>query len=234
MEHNGGTTRGEYACSLVMTDPCSGWTEVRAVRNKAQVWVFEALQYSLGRIPFQVDGLHSDGGSEFINDHLEKYCEKEGITFTHSRPYKKNDNFCVEQKNGNIVRRAVGYGRYSGESALKVLNELYEVLKVYVNYFQPVMKLVEKTRIGSRVTKRYDKARTPFKQLLECEQIEKEAKQVLSEQYRSLNPAELKRKITCYQQQLFRYLPRRRTRDKSGLDSVKIYSASVILRSGRI
>ena len=150
VEHNGGISRGEYACSLVMTDPFSGWTEVRAVRNKAQVWVFEALQYSMGRIPFKVEGLHSDGGKEFINDHLERYCEKEGITFTRSRRYKKNDNFCVEQKNGNVVRRAVGYGRYSGEQEVGMLNRLYESLRLYVNYFQPMMKLAEKPEQGVR------------------------------------------------------------------------------------
>jgi hypothetical protein len=218
VEHNGGISRGEYACSLVMTDPFSGWTEVRAVRNKAQVWVFEALQHSIGRIPFQVEGLHSDGGSEFINDHLERYCEKEGITFTRSRRYKKNDNFCVEQKNGNVVRRAVGYGRYSGEQEVGMLNRLYEVLRLYVNYFQPMMKLAEKTRTGSKVTKRYDTARTPYHRLLERTGVSPE----LKKRYEALNPAELKREITRWQERLFKYAAQRRGMRESKLDNILI------------
>jgi hypothetical protein len=219
VEHNGGISRGEYACSLVMTNPFSGWTEVRAVRNKAQVWVFEALQYSIGRIPFQVEGLHSDGGKEFINDHLERYCEKEGITFTRSRRYKKNDNFCVEQKNGNVVRRAVGYGRYSGEQEVGMLNRLYEVLRLYVNYFQPMMKLAEKTRLGSKVTKRYHAAKTPYHRLLECSELPKEP---LSRQYETLNPAELKRRIAYAQERLFKHASRRRGMHESKLDNILI------------
>ncbi|MEA3311598.1 MAG: transposase family protein [candidate division WOR-3 bacterium] len=226
VEHNGGDPRGEYACTLVITDVYSGWTELAGVRNKAQVWVHEALKCKLKEVPFPLKGLHSDGGKEFINDHLERYCEKEGITFTHSRPYKKNDNFCVEQKNGNVVRRAVGYGRHSGEREVSMLNRLYESLRLYVNYFQPMMKLAEKSRTGSKVSKRYDEAKTPYRRLLEYTEVSPGLKELLNRRYGALNPAELKREITRYQQELFTYSSRRRGIRKPEMDKT--------LLSGRI
>ena len=195
---------------------------MHAVRNKAQVRVFDALDEELNEVPFNVVGLHSDGGKEFINHHLKGYCEDEGIAFTHSRSYKKNDNCYVEQKNGNIVRRAVGYGRYSGDKEVELLNELYAVLKLYVNFFQPVMKLVEKTKIGSKVRRRYDKAKTPYQRVLECDKIDKRVKEILREKYRTLNPAELKREITLCQERLFEYAAERRGMSKEEMDKLII------------
>ncbi len=170
MEHNGGTTRGEYACSLVMTDPCSGWTEVRAVRNKAQVWVFDALQYSLGRIPFQVDGLHSDGGSEFINAHLERFCKERGIIFTRSRAYNKNDAPYVESKNWSMVRVYAGYRRYNTEEERRILRAMMRLVSIKHNLFIPTMKLIEKRRDGRRLRKRYS-VDTPFARLLDSQKL---------------------------------------------------------------
>ena len=120
-----------------------------------------------GRLPFSILGLDSDNGSEFINVHLIRYCEKEHITFTRSRPYRKNDSCFVEQKNWSVIRRAVGYGRYDTDKELNILNELYSYLRLYSNLFQPVRKLIKKERIGSKVTKRYGEAKTPYRKVLE-------------------------------------------------------------------
>jgi len=155
--HDGGNARGDYCQSLDATDVASGWSEQRAVRNKAQKWTFEALEKIRERLPFPLLGIDSDNGGEFINAHLARYCEEEEITFTRGRPYRKNDSCYVEQKNYSVVRRNVGYFRYDTEEELMLLNELYNILRLYNNFFLPQMKLIEKTREGSKVKKRYDK-----------------------------------------------------------------------------
>lgn len=202
--HDGGDGSGEFAYTLDLTDVCTGWTETEAVRNRAQKWVFEALMNIEGRLPFKLLGLDSDNDSAFINDHLLRYCNETQITFTRTRAYRKNDNCFVEQKNYSVVRRNVGYLRYDTEDELKTLNELYKYLRLYTNFFQPVMKLKEKTRIGSKVIKRYDMARTPYRRVVESKYIDGAVKRKLKKQYESLNPAELKRTITKLQDRLIR------------------------------
>lgn len=167
--HEGGINSGEFIQSLDVTDVYSGWTEVQAVRNKAQVWVFEAIKDIRARLPFELLGIDSDNGGEFINNQLLRYCQQQKITFTRSRSLRKNDNCFVEQKNYSVVRRAVGYLRYDTEQELKLLNELYGNLRLYTNYFQPVMKMVDKQREGSQVKKKYDQARTPYERVLASE-----------------------------------------------------------------
>jgi len=200
--HEGGRARGDYAQTLDMTDVATGWTELAAVPNKAQVWVFEAIQRVRGRLPFPLLGLDSDNGAEFINAHLQRYCRQEQITFTRSRPYRKNDNCYVEQKNYSVVRRYVGYGRYDSELEVNLLNQLYEKLRLYVNFFLPSQKLKEKIRCGSRVRKRYHAARTPYQRVLESEQVSARCKQQLEAQYQTLNPAQLHREIQGLQERL--------------------------------
>lgn len=197
--HEGGEPGGEYIQTLDMTDVCTGWTETEAVKNKARVWVFEALKEIRGRLPFKLLGIDSDNGSEFINSHLYGYCEQEKITFTRARAYRKNDNCYVEQKNYSVVRRAVGYNRYDTSQQLRLLNQLYSRLRLYTNYFQPVMKLKEKIRVGSKVKKRYDQPRTPYQRVLESSMVEKEYKKKLNQEYAKLNPAELRRQISSVQ-----------------------------------
>jgi len=141
-------------------------------------------------------------GSEFINNHLYRYCTQNKITFTRSRPYRKNDNCFVEQKNYSIVRRAVGYRRHDTPGELQALNELYAVLRLYTNFFQPSMKLIEKTRIGSKVCKKYDKAKTPYRRVLESGFIPDEAKEELEQLYVTLNPAKLNREVNRLQDRL--------------------------------
>ncbi|MGH8716860.1 MAG: hypothetical protein ACREUI_09120, partial [Burkholderiales bacterium] len=174
--HDGGVAAGDYCQTLDLTDIATTWTETAAVRNKAQAWVFEALKNLRKKLPFPLLGIDSDNGSEFINKDLAAYCQREKLSFTRSRPYRKNDNCFVEQKNYSVVRRAVGYQRYDTEAQLQLLNELYATLRLYTNFFQPTMKLQCKQRVGSKVTKRYDRAQTPYQRVLAATQIAKAKK----------------------------------------------------------
>jgi len=200
--HDGGRAEGDYCFTLDVTDVATGWTELAAVPNKAQRWVFEALQEIRRRLPFAVLGFDSDNGSEFINHHFNTYCQEQHITFTRSRPYQKNDTCYVEQKNWSVVRRLVGYGRYETPEVCALLNELYRVARDYTNFFLPSMKLKEKTRHGAKVTKRHDQARTPYQRILDSARIPNAVKLRLSRYYETLNPAALHRQIRRLQKQL--------------------------------
>jgi len=207
--HDGGSGYGEFCQTLNATDVATGWTQQRAVPTKAQRYVFEALRGLRKSLPFAVRGLDSDNGGEFINHQLHQYCVDEQITFTRSRSNRKNDNCFVEQKNWSIVRRFVGYGRYESPEALACLNELYAALRDYVNFFQPSMKLLEKARHGSRVTRRYDAPTTPYHRVLASPDVAPAVKRRLTRHYRTLNPAELHRAIGRLQHKLATLTPRR-------------------------
>lgn len=200
--HEGGDPRGQFIQSLNAVDVCTGWTEPDAVRNKAEKWVSEAIDEIGQRLPFDLLGIDSDNGGEFINDHLYRYCIANKITFTRARKYRKNDNCYVEQKNYSVIRKYVGYYRYDTEDELKTLKELYKHLRLYTNFFQPVMKLKEKARIGSKVIKRYDLPRTPYQRVLESQHVSENKKEALKAQYAKLNPAELQRQIIRLQEKL--------------------------------
>ncbi len=202
--HDGGTGSGDFAQSLNFVDVLTGWDQSAACINKAQVHVFEAIRTASARFPFKIAGIDSDNGSEFINAHMLRYCIQNKITFTRSRAYRKNDNCFVEQKNYSVVRRAVGYLRYDTQQEVDILNELYIYLGQYTNCFMPVVKLVFKTRKGSKVTKKYDVAKTPYRRVLECSDIDDKIKERLKAKYESLNPAELKRKISSLQEKLLK------------------------------
>lgn len=202
--HDGGNVKGEFGWTLNLTDILTGWTDFEAIKNRAQVWSFNALKNIEKRLPFPLKGIDSDNDSSFINEQLIRYCKERQITFTRSRPSRKNDNCYVEQKNWSAIRRVAGYLRYDTEEALKVLNELYGYYRLYVNYFQPVMKLKEKIRDGSKITKRYDKAKTPYERLLECNEISEEKKKELKDICEGINPAELMRQIEKLQDKLIR------------------------------
>jgi len=204
VSHDGGAVRGDFLQSLNFTDIATGWVEMIAVKNKAQVWVFAGIKSIKERLPFSILGIDSDNGAEFINAHLLRYCKEEHITFTRSRPYRKNDSCFVEQKNYSVIRRTVGYSRYDTDKELNILNELYSYLRLYTNFFQPVRKLIKKERIGSKVIKRYDEAKTPYRRVLASPGIEDGIKVKLKNQYAMLNPAELKRKITKLQNKLLK------------------------------
>jgi hypothetical protein len=213
--HEGGNPRGDFIQTLNVTDVYTGWTEMQAVKNKAQIWVFDALKDIRGKLPFDLLGIDSDNGGEFINDHLVRFCHEEQITFTRSRSYRKNDNCFIEQKNYTIVRRYIGYARYDTEIAQKLMNELYVHLRLYVNFFQPVMKLIQKTRIGSKVRKKYDVPQTPYQRVLTSPSVPENKKETLGQQYAQLNPAALRRKIAKLQNDLFKLVESREYRMKS-------------------
>jgi len=202
--HCGSSTHGEYLNSLDMIDVKTRWVELAALINRSQATVTAAIDNCQARLPYRLLGLDSDNGSEFINNDLKRYCEQQGITFTRCRPYKKNDQAYVEQKNWTAVRQVVGYDRYEGPAAWAALNALYVPLRPYLNFFQPVMVLVEKQRHGAKVTKRYDQAKTPYQRVLDAAEVTEEAKQRLRQLYRTLNPAELLRQIQAQQAALWK------------------------------
>jgi hypothetical protein len=212
--HDGGDPAGDFCQTLTVTCVATGWTEVRALRNKAQRWCFEALVDIERSLPFPLLGLDSDNGSEFINDQLFRYCTERSITFTRSRPYRKNDNCFVEQKNWPVVRQQVGYGRYDTAEELACLRELYGHLRYYINFFQPQMKLVSKTRRGATVTKRYDVATTPYRRILASPRVPRSAKRDLTATYLALNPVELKRCVVRCQDRLLEANARKPERRK--------------------
>ena len=200
--HDGGVIDSHHAFTLNAVDIASGWNSSVAIKNKAQVWIVAGVQKIKAKVPFALLGLDSDNGSEFINEALFRFCQEQQITFTRARPYRKNDSCFVEQKNYSVVRRAVGYQRFDSEQQLGLLNQLYELLDVYNNFFQPSMKLQSKERQGARVKKTYDQARTPYQRLLASSFVSAAAKTRLQQRYYLLNPAQLKRKIEKLQQKL--------------------------------
>jgi len=200
--HEGGDPRGEFAQTLTVTDVLTGWTETKAVRNKAQKWVFAALVDLRGGFPFPICGIDSDNGSEFINDHLLRYCEQEKITFTRSRAGNKNDGCHVEQKNWSVVRRAVGYHRYDTGAELELLNAIYGLLRLQTNYFSPQQRLLEKHRHGAKVTKKYATAKTPYQRVVDDKRIPQDVKTDLAGRYEQLNPAQIRRDLLDLQDQL--------------------------------
>ena len=202
--HCGTSTHGEYLHSLDMLDVKTRWVELAALINRSQATVTAAISDCQARLPYPLLGLDSDNGAEFINNDLKRYCEQAGITFTRCRPYKKNDQAYVEQKNWTAVRQVVGYDRYEGPIACAALQALYVPLRLYLNFFQPVMVLVEKHRQGAKVTKRYDQAKTPYQRVLDAPEVAEEAKQRLRHLYRTLNPAELLRQIQTHQAALWK------------------------------
>ncbi len=193
VEHCGSSAAGQFVNTLDCTDIASGWTEQIAVMGKGQEPVKEGVNDCRTRSPFLWLEIHSDSGTEFINDHLYKYSIAEGLDFSRSRPYKKNDNCLVEQKNNTHVRRFVGHLRYDTFEERDLLNELYQnEMRLYKNLFQPVIKLILKERVAGRIHRKYDKARTPYQRLLEAD-IPEAKKQELKAIYQSLNPAQLKK-----------------------------------------
>jgi hypothetical protein len=193
--HCGESLDGFYLNTLMAVDVATGWSEFIGVWGKGQQRVGTAIHHIRERLPFPLLGLDSDNGSEFINQGLAGWCHREGITFTRSRPYKKNDNCYVEQKNGAIVRRIIGRDRYSSKQALEALNRLYYLLRWYINFLQPTMKLVSKARHGARVYRVYDTAQTPYQRAIHSGVLTDTKKAELHGTYTHLNPVRLLRQI---------------------------------------
>jgi hypothetical protein len=193
--HCGETTAGQYLNTLTVTDIATGWTECLAILYRSQEMVSQAIIKLRQRLPFPLLGIDSDNGSEFINNTLFRYCQVEEITFTRCRPYKKNDQAHVEQKNWSVVRRLIGYDRFETEEELVLLSTIYDDWRLFVNFFQPVLKLVAKERVGSKVKKKYDIASTPYRRVLASNLVSVEDKARLMSIYYQLNPVTLRKQI---------------------------------------
>jgi hypothetical protein len=203
VEHCGGTkTDGDFVHSLVLTDIASGWTECIAMPVRNQSLVVEGMAIAAADLPFAMLGVDTDNDSAFMNQTVFDYCKDNGLEQTRSRAYKKNDQAWVEQKNGAIVRRLVGYGRLSGLAATQALAQLYSASRLYVNFFQPSFKLKSKTRDGARVSKTYHAPATPCDRLLASACVSEAVKSKLKEQFDRLDPVLLLRDIRAAQQVL--------------------------------
>ncbi len=203
VEHCGGPkTDGDYVHTLTMTDIATGWTECVAMRMREQMLIVGAFEQVAAVLPFPMLGVDSDNDSAFMSESVFDYCKGQGLVQTRSRAYKKNDQAWVEQKNGSIVRRLVGYGRLSGVEATKALATLYASSRLYVNFFQPSFKLKSKTRDGAKVHKVYFKPATPCDRLLAHASIEPAVKARLKVQFESLDPVRLLQDIRAAQQTL--------------------------------
>lgn len=201
VSHNGGNVNGRFAHTLTVTEVFIGWTECIAIDGKHHEAVINALTRIQEDLPFQILCLDTDNGTEFLNYDLALYCQQNHITFTRGRPYKKNDQAHVEQKNGAVVRRFVGYDRLVGKSAVGALNKLYEVCRLFVNFFQPSLKLDTKERVGGKVRKRYLPAKTPYQRLLDAN-ITDSQRRALRAQFESLDPIELLHRISLLQEEV--------------------------------
>jgi hypothetical protein len=166
-----------------------------AVWGKGQQRVGDAIYHVRKQLPMPMLGLDSDNGSEFINQSLYNYCQRHGIIFTRSRSCKKNDSCHVEQKNWTVIRRVIGYDRFSSRATFHALQDIHALLRLYINFFQPVSKLVTKSRHGAKVYKLYDAAQTPYQRLLESEVLTEDKKRELADTYGALNPLTLLKEI---------------------------------------
>lgn len=193
--HCGDSTAGDYINTLNMTDISTGWTIATAFMGRSDSFCAQAIDQVKDSFPFPILGIDSDNGAEFINNHFNRYCERNSITFTRGRPYKKNDSAHIEQKNWDIVRKMIGYGRFETRAQLETIRRIYSLLAFYQNYFQPSRKLISKKRIGARVHKTYDTAQTPAQRLLARADTPGPVKLKLRDTFRQLNPAQLNRSI---------------------------------------
>jgi hypothetical protein len=193
--HCGKSTVGSYVHSLVLTDIASGWTEAIAMVVREQTLIIESVSDVRTKLPFTVRGLDVDNDSAFINDTLVGYCRDNKIELTRCRAYQKNDQAWIEQKNGAVIRRMVGYGRLEGAETAAALNKLYAAARLFVNFFQPSFKLLSKTREGAKVIKKYQPPATPCERLLDRKDVSDECKEQLRQTLAALDPVRLLREI---------------------------------------
>ncbi len=209
--HDGGDPNGHFAFTLTAVELFSGWVELNPLLNKAHRWAKEAIKAVKGHSPVPLKDLHSDSDTAFINEAVQRWCREQDppIPYRRGRPYHSNDTCYVEQKNGNIVRGAVGYPRYETEEEVALLAQLYRDLRLLINFFYPSVKLLEKKRVNGRIRKRYDNPRTPACRLLDCPVVAAGTKRSLRMQMQSLDPFVLKKRITRIQGQLLTLVKRK-------------------------
>ena len=200
--HCGKSVAGSHVHSLVLTDISSGWTEACALVVREQTLITVKADEVRARLPFAMLGLDVDNDSAFINETVVNFCKDRTIELTRSRAYKKNDQAWIEQKNGSVVRRLVGYGRLEGEKAAAVLDELHRQARLYVNFFLPCFKLKSKTRVGAKVSKKYEPPATPYERLVVNPRMTEPQKAALRETFNSLDPVRLLSEIRSIQHRL--------------------------------
>lgn len=202
--HCGDRLIGDFAWSINWTDVATLWGSRRAQWNKGKIATQKSLEAIRDKLPFAMLGAHPDTGSEFINWLMQCWCEEQGIELTRSRPYHKDDNAYVEQKNGHVIRRFLKYVRFDNKDVVDLMNELYNVLDVYLNHFVPSRKLLKKERIGSKYKKVYDKGRAPYWRVLESPDIPDDMKTALRLEHEGLNPLYLKREVDTLIAKIFK------------------------------
>ena len=198
--HCAESAAGEFCYTFTLTDIATGWTECQSLANRGQNSVVEGIARVRQILPFTMLAIDSDNGSEFINHHLVRYCAEHELTFTRSRPYKKNDQCHVEQKNWTVVRQHIGYGRYEGAEECRLLQRVHSWLRLHINFFQPSLKLIYKERDkdnAAKVRKEYDQARTPYQRLLATGVMDKETTTEMKTFYESLNPVEILERLNA-------------------------------------
>jgi hypothetical protein len=205
--HCGRTTAGEYLLTLSATDIATGWWEGAAQLGRSQKATQESLEGIRQRLPFRMREVHPDNDSGILNELLWNYCRRHRIGMSRSRPYQKNDNAWVEQKNWTHVRKVVGYRRFTTAAQCEVLRTLYEAAADFRNFLQPAMKLKEKVREGGKVRRVYEKPRTPYQRLLELGTLKPQRRRALEAHYQSLDPVKLRRRIEQLRTELFDLLP---------------------------
>ncbi len=233
VEHCGRSNGGEYVHTLSAADIASGWWEGEAIGSRSQQATKEGMEAIRARLPFRIKEVHSDNDSGMINDLLWGYCRGAGIKMSRSRPYQKNDNAWVEQRNWTHVRKVVGYQRLDTTAELRALRELYERLRLYKNFFQPTMKLKAKTRIGGKIHRQYDQPRTPYQRLLESGQLSGKAEKQLRRVYGSLNVAELQRAIEQLKDRLWALLVDKQTTVPRPARRMPLQAVSAIVRRSK-
>jgi hypothetical protein len=214
--HSGPRASGSFICTLVLTDIATGWTECAPLLVREQKLLTEVLTELRKLTPTPLLGFDTDNDAVFMNETVRDYCVAEGIAFTRCRPYRKNDQAWVEQKNGAVVRRIVGYRRFEGLEAAAALARLYATVRLFVNFFQPSFKLAEKARDGARVKKRYHPAATPFQRLLADTRVAVETKEQARAIHTTLDPVALLREMRAVQQHLVEIV------DKTLVDQSKL------------
>lgn len=217
VESCGASASGEYVNNLSICDIFSSWWEGEAIMGKGQQRALAGLDNCRKRMPFGWKEFHPDNGTNLLNYAVYAYAEKERLKFSRSRPYHKNDNCFIEQKNSTHVRQVIGYLRYDTEEEMNCLNDLYRnELRLYKNFFQPVIKLENKEKVGGHIKRKYGRAKTPYRRLIESDQISEGEKEKLTAIYQSLNPAELKRNIDKKLKNLYEIY-----KNKKGQENIK-------------
>jgi hypothetical protein len=208
--HCGNSLAGEFIWSITLTDIMTGWTEIRATWNKGAEGVIEQIRDIESKLPFKLLGFDCDNGSEFLNWHLIRYFtegRKQPVSMTRSRPYRKNDNAHVEQKNWTHVRHIFGYDRFDDPRLLRLMNDVYQnEWSLYQNHFMPSQKLLSKEKINSKYRRKYEKAKTPYQRLLESSYIDDDVRMGKALLHQTLNPFELKKRIEKKIKHIFKYV----------------------------